>query len=308
MALNIGNAAGMISWPDEIVNPRLDEVEKLARSAATDITIGPMTVKPRSGNRGETYYYHPHEQWSLNSMGLPSVGMERFANIIAEAADIAHRHGKKLRVTVAGFTPIEYGFLTGTAYAYGADVVEENLGCPNVWGKDGEQKPIPSYNPRLVGEILRNVKRFLPLMRGTVDVKISPVPDTTLNLLASTFNMAGCVGNVVAVNTIPNEDRLREDGRHALNFNGGNHLGGLAGKPLKEEMLRVIHTLRPMLSPSIGILSVGGIFNGKDAFDALKGGASGLQIGTAYREEGPRIFSDVLQELADIPEAAKYLE
>ena len=304
--LHIGNAAGTLSWPQGTVNLRLDEIERLAQSAATHITIGPLTMEARPGNIGETYYYHPAERWSLNSKGLPSLGFKKFGPVIRRIADIAHKYGKKLRVTVAGFSPIEYAFLTAFAFANGADEVEENFGCPNVWGEDGKQKPIPSYNPLLVGEILLFVGYMLHSGQ-LVDVKISPVPDTILNLLVPQFHMAGCVGNVVAVNTIPNEDRLREDGKHALNFNGGNHVGGLAGKPLKEEALRVVRSLRPMLSPSIGIIGVGGIFTGEDAFEFLEAGAAGLQIGTAFLENGPRIFSDVLEGLARIPKAEKHL-
>ena len=307
MTLQIGNAAGMISWPEGTVNLRLDEIERLAQSAATDVTIGPLTLEPRKGNKGETYYYHPVEQWSLNSKGLPSLGAKKFGPVIRQIAEIVHRYGKKLRVTVAAFSPLEYAVLTACAFENGADEVEENLGCPNVWGEDGTQKPIPSHHPRLVSAILHAVKGRLKAGQ-IVDVKISPVPDTTLNLLAAAFHMAGCVANVVAVNTEPNVDRLRENGKHALDFNGGNHVGGLAGKPLKEEALRVVHTLRQILSPSIGVTGVGGIFTGEDAFELLEAGANRIQIGTAFREEGPRIFSHVLQGLTDIPKAAKYLE
>ncbi len=309
MKFTLGNAAGTVSWPAGTTNLRLEEMERLARSVVTHITIGPMTVLPREGNSGETYYYHPRSRWSLNSRGLPSLGMKTFVEVIRTCAAIVRGYGKQLRVTVAGFEPDEYAFLAETAFKAGADAAELNLGCPNVWGEDGTQKPIPSYHPPLVREILRRTAIQLGPGRR-VDVKISPVPNAVLNLLATEFDNAPqhIVENVVAVNTLPNRDLPREDGRHALNHSGGNHLGGLAGAPLKEEALRVAKQLRAMLTPSIGVIGVGGIFTGRDALELLKAGVCGLQVGTAFLEAGPRVFSHIVEELSDLPEAEPYFD
>jgi dihydroorotate dehydrogenase len=64
--ISLGNAAGTIKT--------LEQVMEACRSAMTNITVGSITLEQRHGNQGDTYYYHPQEQWSLNALGLPNPG------------------------------------------------------------------------------------------------------------------------------------------------------------------------------------------------------------------------------------------
>ncbi len=296
----IGNAAGTVKTPAEF--------KGLLRSAATAVTIGSITMDPRPGNSGETYYHHGPERWSLNSLGMPNQGAEKLADWIPELRGLASEARAELRVSVAGFNPQEYAELADICFRGGADDVELNLGCPNVWGSDGKQKPIPSYQPELVAEILARVRKVTP-EKSNVSVKISPVEDfSTLCLLARCISQSNIVSRVIAVNTLPNQDRAREDGNPALSFNGGNHLGGLSGKPLKRHGIRVVTVLRGTLPSHIKIIGVGGVFDGRDMLDYLEAGASGVMIGTAFLEYGPRVFQDVLRGFVELPESKEYLE
>ncbi len=296
----IGNAAGTVKTPTEF--------KELLRSAATAVTIGSITMDPRPGNSGETYYHHGPERWSLNSLGMPNQGAEKLADWLPELRDLASEARAELRVSVAGFNPQEYAELADICLRGGADDVELNLGCPNVWGSDGKQKPIPSYQPELVAEILARVRKVTP-EKSNVSVKISPVEEFhKLCLLAKCISQSGIVSRVVAVNTLPNQDREREKGGPALSFNGGNRLGGLSGRPLKRHGIRVVTVLRGTLPSHVKIIGVGGIFDGRDVLDYLEAGASGVMLGTAFLEYGTRIFSNVLQEFAELPGASEYFE
>ncbi|TSC68565.1 MAG: dihydroorotate dehydrogenase (fumarate) [Parcubacteria group bacterium Gr01-1014_56] len=264
----------------------------------TDVTVGSITMEERLGNSGDVYYFHPVEMWSLNSLGLPNLGLPVYLQILPEMRTRVHAAGKNLRVSVAGFSPKEYAILAQQCLESGADEIELNLGCPNAWGRDG-QKPIASYYPELTAAILEEVEKAVRPTK--VSVKISPVDKLDiLEKLANVILDYPFISHIVATNTIPNQERLREDGRPAVSFDSGKHLGGLAGDPIRNETHRVIDTLRDLL-PEQNFTAVGGIFTGVHALGYLeKDNTVGFQSATGYIEYGPKLFSDIFQELSEL--------
>ena len=294
--LKFGNAAGTIKT--------LPEVEEACKSAMTEITVGSITMEPREGNkpdrgRGRVYYYHPTEHWSLNSLGLPNMGLTEYIKVLPQMVLMAHSAGKSLRASVAGFTPEEYRILTEECYAAGVDEAELNFGCPNVWGEGG-QKPIPSYDPALTESIYEEVDKHLaPLEK--VAIKISPVTEQEiLTPILDLAIMSGFVSRVVGTNTIPNQEGVAEDGSPALSFNGSNHLGGLAGAGIFYQALDVMEFVADYTNGSLDVMAVGGISSGKTAAQHLRSGASGFQCATAYLERGPRLFTHIIEELTEL--------
>lgn len=292
--VSLGNAAGTIKT--------LDDVQKACRSAMTEITVGSVTLEPRTGNLGEIYYYHPTERWSLNSLGLPNPGLSSYAQVLPEMVICAHEVGKRLRVSVAGFSPDEYAILAAKCVESGADEVELNLGCPNVWGSTG-QKPIASYHPELTAQILEKVQG--EIKGAAVAVKISPVDDIQLlTELARVIDESDIVYKVVASNTIPKKERQREDGKSALSFTFDasdtkkKHEGGLAGASLLQLSLQTVSTLATLL-PEQEIIGVGGIFTGEHAMHYWRYGVSGFQCATAFLVYGPKIFSEIFAYLSE---------
>lgn len=299
-SLSVGNAAGTIKTT-------LDVEKACARNAMTAVTVGSVTLKPKGGNvadlgGGRIYYYDQDGGWSLNSLGLPNIGFEEYMKLFPEMAKRIHAASKEFRVSIAGESADEYADMAAECYKLGVDRVELNLGCPNVWGTDGSQKPIPSYHPEVARRILLIVRSRLPKGKK-VDVKISPVEHAhKLRVLAEMFGDVHCVCNVVGTNTIPNQNRKDSDGNPALSFNDGNHLGGLAGSPLYADSLRVHRKMREHLPKSIDYIAVGGLSHGANVYKHLELGAVGFQSGTGYYEQGPAVFTPILSQLAELVE------
>src|SRR5687768_2894613 len=115
----------------------------------------------------------------------------------------AHDHGKQLWVSVAGFGPQEWGTLVDAALTAGADVVEANFGCPNVWS-DGVQKPIVGYSPDEVARALHEIERVASA-DSTVGVKLSPIFDpVVLEAVDGVLGASPAVAFVTTTNTVPN--------------------------------------------------------------------------------------------------------
>jgi dihydroorotate dehydrogenase (fumarate) len=290
--LRFGNAAGMVK--------SLTDVELACQGPATEVTVGSITLGgKRDGNKadpgkGRVYYCHPTEGWSLNSLGLPNMGLTEYARVLPDMVRMAHAAGKELRASIAGFSPQEYGILAKECAELGVDDVEINLGCPNVWGEEG-QKPIASYHPELSAKILAEIRDKLPAKARKASVKISPVEDRAILLnLLGVFRESTIISRVVGTNTIPNQERLAEDGSSAISFNGGNHKGGLAGTGIFEQSLKVMETVAYFFDGEMDVTVVGGISSSKTLQSHLRPGVTSFQCGTAYYEHGPRVFEEIL--------------
>lgn len=270
-------------------------VREFARSATAVIMVGSITVEYREGNTGEVYW--AGEGFSLNSLGLPNPGASFYRTHLPEMVAIAHETGKPLFVSVAGFNPTEYAILTELAFRGGADLVELNLSCPNVWG-GGRQKRIACFDPQLVGEILFLVEKEVGV-EAKIAVKLSPFSDPfALSEVAKVIAESKLVKVVTTVNTFPNAFSYDEKGKPRITPGGG--LAGLGGPALKPIGLGQVIQSRSMLPERIDIIGVGGITTGQDILDYLKAGACAVQITTAFLERRAKVFGELLTEFVNL--------
>lgn len=279
------NAAGTCRLPED--------VKKLSRSASAAIMVGSITVESRTGNAGDVYWAGP--MFSLNSLGLPNRGVSYYRDVIPEMVAVAHGVGKPLFVSVAGFSPEQYAHLAELAFDGGADLVELNLGCPNVW-QGHTQKRIACFDPELVAEVLYCVERRV----GTdakVSVKISPFSDPfALAEVAQAIGASKMAKVVTAVNTFPNAFGL--SGAKPVITPGGG-LAGFAGPAMKPIGLGQVRQLRGLLPKRIQIIGVGGITHGQDILEYRASGAAATQVATAYLERREQVFSSLLGEFLE---------
>ncbi|MDO8663793.1 MAG: dihydroorotate dehydrogenase [Candidatus Wildermuthbacteria bacterium] len=272
---------------------KIDEVKELARAPTAAVVVGSITIEQRSGNEGEVFCPFPG-LYTLNSLGLPNPGAPYYWQNIPEMVEIAHKAGKPLFVSVAGFTPSEYAVLAKLVLGRGADLVELNLGCPNIW-QGNQQKRIASFDPELVRAILQCVQEEIG-PEANVAVKLSPFSDPfALGEVAKVIGQSRLVKVVTASNTFPNA--LVLDGRGKPRITPGGGLAGLGGPAMKPINLGQVRQLRSLLPERIHIIGVGGIERGGDVFDYEKVGVAAVQIATILFERGPRVFEDLLIQL-----------
>ncbi len=300
MGLNIettpfGPGAGVVKT--------LEQVEEACKAPFTRLTVGSITLEERSGNRGDTYYFHPHEHWSLNSLGLPNRGLAYYKQVLPTMAELCHSNDKELWVSIAGFSPQEYGLMAEACLKAGADGIEINLSCPNVW-KDGERKRMPAEDPKLASHVLklvRNCTQSIP--KKCFAAKLSPTKDDSLLEGLARHIVFNDIRYLVCSNTIPNRQRAREDGQEALSFTSGDsdtklHTGGLAGSAVLEESLWMVRYMRTILPETTAIIGCGGIFGPQEVQKYIDAGADGFQCTTSCVEHGYDIFTQIAMEMA----------
>ena len=76
--------------------------------------------------------------------------------------------------------------------------------------------------------------------------------------------------------------------------------GGLSGPPLKELSNKIIKKTYKLTKGKIILIGVGGISNGRDAFEKISCGCSLLQLYTSLVYKGPNVVVNILSELSGL--------
>lgn len=276
------NAAGQVKTVEDFIQ---------AHAAATGaVLVGSYTLEERAGNPGQTYYQAPG--LVINSLGMPGPNMVVWREWVHQMALINDDLGEKpLWVSVAGFSPDEYLTLTEAAFEAGADMVELNLGCPNVWGDDG-QKPIVSYSLDATAAVLEKVGVAFNLTTADIGVKLSPILDPTFMAAYDALLVEAGVAFVTTMNTVPN-CYVEDASSHLPAIGNPPHLGGLSGPCIKPIAMGQVIQHRALM-PDMPIVAAGGVVNGSDVDDFLALGAEVVQLGGYWATHGPRGVAEII--------------
>lgn len=288
------NAAGTCKTPEE--------VRRLAKSPAAAVMVGSITLTARPGNTGDVYWRG--ESYSLNALGLPNRGMDYYRGVLPEMVRVAQDHAKPLLVSIAGHSSDEYAALAEGVARAGIAAIEVNLGCPNVWEGNGQER-IACFDLPYTRTVCLRVAERLALVTAETGhpvpfgVKISPISDPAgLAALAAVLvdvrTQAAEFAFVTASNTFPNA--LAVDGfGHPLVSVG---FGGLSGSAMKPINLGQVKQLRQLLPPELRLIGVGGVSTGRDVIDYRSVGADLVQVATALVDRSkPTVFTDILSDM-----------
>ncbi|MEE9204461.1 MAG: dihydroorotate oxidase [Nitrospirales bacterium] len=260
-----------------------EELETLGRSQAGAIVTKSMTLEPRQGNPEPRYYAFTNG--SINSMGLPNLGYRAYAALIPEL----RRFGKPIVASVAGFGEEDFVTIATAINASKPDLIEVNLSCPNIPGE-----PQIGYDADVTERLLKRVRKVVTTPMG---VKLPPYFDPAhQDKMAQILDRVG-VEFLSVINSVGNGlvvDLEKES--VVIKPKGG--FGGLGGPLIKPMALANVRAFWKLFGGRMPIIGTGGIASGGDAFEHLLCGASAVQVGTAFVEEGTGVFERLESELA----------
>lgn len=203
----------------------------------------------------------------LNSIGLQGPGIDKFIE-----HDIAFLVEQKARiiVSIAGESVEEYAILARKLRAVaGISAIEVNISCPNVENRGMVFACDGDAARRVVDGVRRAIGGELPII-----VKLSP-DVTDLVAIAKSVIESGADA-LALINTVLGMVINTETMRPHL----GAKTGGLSGPAIKPIAVRAVFQVHEAF-PKIPILGMGGVSTGRDAFEMILAGASGVSIGTA---------------------------
>lgn len=258
----------------------------IGRSKSSAIVMKSCTLEPRAGNPEPRYANLPHHS-SINSMGLPNLGYKEYVKF----SSILKKDFKKpVIASISGMT-LEDNLVMFKAFNMSdADIIEFNPGSPNTIGK-----PIVGYDVEEMDRLLAAVSK---VCKKTWGVKLPPYFDFVHFEEIAKVLKKYPIDFITCVNSIGNGlviDAKRETA--LIKPKGG--FGGIGGKYIKYTALANVRKFYELLGNKIKIIGVGGVFSGIDAFEFILAGASAVQIGTAYIQEGKGVFGRIQKELAN---------
>lgn len=258
------------------------DVQALSRTSVGAVLVGSVTLSPRKGNAGLRWL--TNGSYSINSFGMPNKGYEYYKKHLPELTAIAHAHKKKFVLSVAGFSADEYEQLAELANQNGVDLLELNLGCPNISIK-GTQKPIFSFDPTMIKKIVKKVQSVtsVPIL-----LKLSPYsnPEELASVARTIAKLP--VSAIVTSNTFPNSSM------GAISSSHTTKLAGFGGRALQPIALGQVQQFRKLLPEHIKIIGVGGIETKKDRTLYKKAGADGVQAATLIVRDGHKAINKII--------------
>ena len=272
-SIPIANPLGVAAGCDK----DCDYLDSLMSLGFGYVVGGTVTLNPRSGNDHPRLLRQPHLEAVVNSMGFPSRGID------AVESNIRKSSANPLILSISGFSVKEFVKCYRRAAPL-AQGVELNISCPNANGLQIFLQP-GAFRELLVRV---NHHRTTPLF-----IKIPPYnnnsqqQDNVLNLVRIAKQVG--VDGITAANTRPVEEPALKMGR-----------GGLSGKPLLPDTLRIVADVRREVGDTMTVNACGGISSAEDVVQALENGADTVQIYTALVYEGPGLAKKINRDLSRI--------
>ena len=246
------------------------------------VTCGTVTLDARPGNPGIRLLRDTRNSALINALGFPGDGLETVAENLSKDRQLVG--GTPIVVSISG-TQIDDIVTCHRRLEPLVDAVEINISSPNTAGLR------VFHDPRVLAELLGavNEQRSRPVF-----VKMPPFPerDSDADHHDMVLSLAeACVTASIDGLTVSNTQPVA-DSRLGVGS------GGLSGKPVYWQMLRMVSEVRAVVGDSTAINACGGIFTAEDAWRALYVGADTVQLLTGLVYRGPGIAGDIARGLS----------
>lgn len=221
----------------------------------------------------------------LNSIGLQGPGIDAF---LTKDVPWLVEAGARVIVSIAGETIDEYASLARRIRSVpGLSAIEVNISCPNVENRGLVFACDPEASRAVIDGVRKTLGGELPII-----AKLSP-DVTDIVAIARGVIEAGADG-VALINTllgmVINTQTMRP---HLV-----GKTGGLSGPAIRPVAVRAIYQVHQAL-PKVPILGMGGVRSGRDAFELVLAGASGISVGTATFGN-PTALIDIQKQLQEL--------
>jgi dihydroorotate dehydrogenase (NAD+) catalytic subunit len=221
----------------------------------------------------------------LNSIGLQGPGIEAFlANDIPWLVE----QNSRIVISIAGETIEEYATLARKVRSVsGISAIEVNISCPNVENRGLVFACDPEASRRVIDGVRKTIGGEIPII-AKLSPDVTNLPSIAEGVVEAGADALALINTVLGM--VINLDTMRP---HL-----GGKTGGLSGPAIKPVAVRAIYQVHAAL-PEVPILGMGGVSSGRDAFELILAGSSGVSVGTASFGN-PHAVIDIQNELRDL--------
>ena len=249
------------------------------------ITCGTVTESAQPGNPRPRMFRLTKEESLINALGFPNKGLESAANQLEWA-----RRALVDTPVVASVSGVSTDEMLRCHRRLEplANAVELNISSPNTAGLRVFHAP-PALS-ELIGRINegRNKPLLVKLPPYSSPSEAGPADDRTRERLVALARV--CLDMGVDAVTVANS-RPITDSRLATG------VGGLSGRVIFPDTLMMVRDVREEVGDKLAISACGGVSSGEDAWEALKAGATTVQLFTALIYRGPGVTRQINHEM-----------
>jgi dihydroorotate dehydrogenase len=264
------------------------------------VEIGTVTPLPQDGNPKPRLFRLPKDSALINRMGFNNDGVKAIAERVRkfriyQQSEISNQQSALIiggNIGKNKITPNEeawkdYEICFNELYDM-VDYFVVNVSSPNTPGlRELQQKDA-------LKKILTNLQAINKTKKNQKPLLLKISPDLNQKDLDDIIDLSIEIhlDGLVATNTTISRKNLITSENKISNIGAG----GLSGKPLKEEASRITNYIHQRTNGTIPIMSSGGIFTTKDAYEKFENGASLVQVWTGFIYEGPGIVKMILTD------------
>ena len=275
--IRLSNPVGLAAGYDK----DCESLPALASMGFGYLTCGTVTEMPRVGNPSPRVIRYESDEALVNSLGFPSKGVEHAVQQLQQAQPLLN--GAPVVASVSGVAPDEI-LRCHQRLEPLVSAVEVNISSPNTLGLRIFQQP--ETLRQLLAQL--NDGRRKPLfVKLPTYLEVPSIGSEQKDMVLSLVDV--CLEQGVDAISVANTWPIR-DSRLAVGA------GGLSGKPVFADMLKMVADIRAEAGSAIAINACGGIFSGADALAAIQAGATTVQILTSLIYRGPGIVRRINEQ------------
>ena len=246
------------------------------------VSGGTVVASPQPGNPKPRIVRYTKDDSLINSLGFPSRGIEY---VRTQLETQKQRCQVPIVVSISG-TEISTILDCLRNIEHLSDAIELNISSPNTSGLKIFQttKELTVLLQHVNATRSKPLFVKLPPYSSSENMSLSETRDRVLSLVQ--VCKTNGVDALTVANSQPNKERKLAVG-----------MGGISGRLIFDKTIEMISDVRREVGQNIAINASGGIFDGRDALQALNAGASTVQILTALVYRGPGIARSINSEL-----------
>jgi dihydroorotate dehydrogenase len=250
------------------------------------IEIGTLTPKPQKGNPKPRLFRLKKDEAIVNRMGFNNLGVDEAVVQLKKRKSnciIGGNIGKN-KDTPNENAIDDYLFCFKKLFDF-VDYFVVNVSSPNTPNLRSLQEKKPLLN------ILIQLQTENKSKQNPKPILLKIAPDLNEQQLDDIIEivMESKISGVIATNTTISRDNLKTSRTNIEKIG----MGGLSGKPLKNQSTWVINYLAEKSNKSFPIIGVGGIHSEKDAIEKIEAGADLIQLYTGFIYEGPSLIKRI---------------
>ncbi|WP_301169918.1 quinone-dependent dihydroorotate dehydrogenase [Brevibacillus nitrificans] len=256
------------------------------------VEVGTITPQGQPGNPKPRLFRLSEHQAVINRMGFNNLGAYLASQHLIDFAysdvPIGINIGKN-KVTPNEEAASDYSKCLDMLYAYGHYFVI-NISSPNTPNLRDLQETeslrvlIRAVREKAAELEARGVKKKPILLKVAPDMSDEQMHDVVHAAVEEG------ISGIIATNTTLSREAV-------ANHPKADEAGGLSGRPLTERSTEWVKQIYQEIGDKVPIIGVGGIYNGEDAYNKIRAGASLVQVYTGMIYQGPGIAKQINKQL-----------